>query len=80
MQFREYQKSEVKGLFHKGQSDWAVYDGRVNANTVPISKSKSSTTALSAAEKENLVNLRKWGEDFFGNNSSTFAASCQLRI
>ena len=58
-------------MFTKNVSEWAVYDGRKNANVVPITSSKNDT-ALSGAEKETLKNARDWAEEFFKSRSSNF--------
>ena len=68
--FRTYQNSEVKALFHRGQSDWAVFDGRKNANFIPVTKSKQSAVSLTGNEKEEIKSLRNWAEVFFAENSS----------
>lgn len=69
-QFRTYQNSEVKALYHKGQSEWSIFDGRKNANFLPISKSKSSSIALTNQDKETVKSLRGWAESFFAEHSS----------
>lgn len=54
----------------KGVSQWAIYDGRTNANVNSVSKSKKYTTSLSQVDKEKLSKLRKWAANFFAKNSS----------
>ena len=68
--FRTYQNSEVKALFHRGQSEWSIFDGRKNANFTPLGRSKGCTATLSQAEKDELKFLRGWTEEFYGSNSS----------
>lgn len=70
-QFRTYQNSEVKALYHKGQSDWAVFDGRKNANFLPVTKSKPTNVTLTNGDKEAIKNLRNWAETFFAQNTSS---------
>ena len=67
--FRTYQNSEVKALFHKGQSDWAMFDGRRSAHLTVVSKSKNYNTKLSDNDKEKIKSLRDWAEEFFQADS-----------
>lgn len=67
-EFKTYQNTEVKGVFTKGQSEWAVYDGRKNANMVACGSSKN-IAALSGSDKETIKQLRDWSENFFAKKS-----------
>lgn len=58
-------------MYHKGQSEWSIFDGRKNANFLPISKSKTSSIAMSNSDKETVKTLRGWAEAFFSEHSST---------
>lgn len=60
----------MKALYHKGQSEWAVFDGRKNANFLPISKSKTSGVAITNTDKETIKSLRIWAEGFFAEETS----------
>ncbi len=55
---------------HLGQSEWAIFDGRKNANLLPITKSKNYNAAITNADKDNIKTLRQWAENFFAENSS----------
>ena len=70
-QFRTYQNSEVKALYHKGQSEWAVFDGRKNANFLPVTKSRPTNVTLTNGDKEAIKSLRNWAEPFFAQNTSS---------
>ena len=56
-------------MYHRGQSDWAIFDGRKTANTSMISKSKNQATKLSDSDREKIRSLREWAEEFFHEDS-----------
>lgn len=66
--FRTYQNTEIKAVFTKGQSDWAIYDGRKNANMTALSGS-SKSESLNASDKDTIKGLREWSEGFFKKKS-----------
>merc|ERR1711990_1069174 len=43
-EFKTYQNTEVKGVFTKGQSEWAVFDGRKNANMTSCASRRNHQT------------------------------------
>ena len=60
----------MKGVLVKGRSEWAIYDGRTNANLNTISKSKKYSSSLNDGDKQRVKELRKWATTFLAKNSS----------
>jgi len=67
-EFRTYQNTEIKAVFTKNQSDWAIYDGRKNANMTALSGSSKSET-LTTGDKDTVKAMREWSDSFFKKKS-----------
>jgi hypothetical protein len=50
-------------------SEWAIYDGRINANLSSISRSTNYSTSLSDIDKKYVTEIRLWSDKFFREHS-----------
>lgn len=58
-----------KAVFHRKHSSWDIFDGRKNANDLPVMSSHGERAGLSEPEKAHLHRLRVWAEGFFSKKS-----------
>jgi len=58
-----------KAVFHLKQSSWDIFDGRKNANDLPVMSSHNERAGLTESEKKKLQKLRLWSEGFFTKKS-----------
>ena len=66
--FSKYE-SKPKAVFHRKRSSWDIFDGRKNANNLPIISSHEERAGLPENEKKYLQTLRLWAENFFSKRS-----------
>ena len=66
--FSEFE-SKPKAVFHRKRSSWDIFDGRKNANDLPVMSSHKERAGLAENEKKYLQTLRLWAEDFFSRRS-----------
>jgi hypothetical protein len=57
--------SYILGKYHKGCSEWMVFDGRENSQMLSIAKSKQVTTKVFDEEQAHIKMLRAWGKGLF---------------
>ena len=66
--FSEHER-KPKAVFHKKHSTWSIFDGRKNANNLPVMSSRKHLPNMSEYEKNELQKLRIWAENFFEKKS-----------
>ena len=66
--FSEFE-SKPKAVFHSKRSSWDIFDGRKNANDLPIMSSHKERAGIPENEKKYLQTLRLWSENFFSKKS-----------
>ena len=67
--FDVYEK-KVKAVFHRKTSHWTLFDGRQNANAMPILQSANSPgSPLSESDRHLLKKMRLWASGFFESRS-----------
>lgn len=62
-------ESVPKAVFHQKHSSWDIFDGRKNANNLPVMSSKRERAPLLENEKKHLQKLRIWAEGFFSKKT-----------
>jgi hypothetical protein len=58
-----------KAVFKKKYSSWTIFDGRKNANNLPVMTSHKMAKVLNEYEKSHIYKLRTWSETFFKTKS-----------
>lgn len=66
--FSEYDL-HPKAVFRQRHSGWDIFDGRKNANNLPIMSSHRERAGLPDLEKKHLRRLRVWAELYFSRRS-----------
>ena len=62
-------ENSPKAVFRLKQSSWDIFDGRKNANDLPVMSSHNERAGLPEYEKKKLHKLRIWAELFFMKKS-----------
>lgn len=61
---------KVKAVFHRKTSHWSLFDGRQNANALPILQSANGPgSPLLESDRRLLKKMRKWASEFFESRS-----------